>query len=84
MLSFLKRDKNNPKPAQGDSAGGWLSRLREGLAATRGKLGGQLSALLGRHTVLGTVGLEAIDDLGVGPVELVDAERLLAGFKRMA
>src|ERR1044071_1479061 len=50
MLSFLKRDKNNPKPAQGESAGGWLSRLREGLAATRGKLGGQLSALLGRHT----------------------------------
>jgi hypothetical protein len=41
-------------------------------------------APLGRHTVLGAVGLEAVDDLGVGPVELVDAERLLAWFQGMA
>jgi len=47
MLSFLKRDKSNSGADPGK--GGWLSRLREGLSATRGKLSGQLSALLGRH-----------------------------------
>ena len=47
MLSFLKRDKSNSGTEPG--AGNWLTRLREGLSATRGKLGGQLSALLGRH-----------------------------------
>ena len=35
------------------------------------------------HAVLGAVGLEAVDDLGVGPVEQVDAERRLAGGQRM-
>lgn len=45
MLSFLKGDKTeNPK-----EGGGWLSRLKSGLSATRAKLGGQLSGLLGRH-----------------------------------
>ena len=44
MLSFLKGDKR-----QGES-GGWLSRLRTGLTATREKLSSQLSALLGRHS----------------------------------
>src|SRR4051794_32989626 len=50
MLSFLKRDKSNAKPDESASSGGWLSRLRQGLTATRGKLSGQLSALLGRYS----------------------------------
>src|SRR5690349_20900930 len=80
MLSFLKRDKNNPKPAQGDSAGGWLSRLREGLAATRGKLGGQLSALLGRHGKIDESLYEELEtlllscDIGVSSTEYLLTE----------
>lgn len=48
MLSSLKSDKADLKQP-GASTGGWLSRLKAGLAATRDKLGGQVSALLGRH-----------------------------------
>jgi fused signal recognition particle receptor len=46
MLSFAKKDKAPDAPAQP----AWLARLRSGLAATREKLGGQLSALLLRHS----------------------------------
>ena len=48
MLSSLKSDKKDP-PQPRESAGGWLSRLKAGLAATRDKLGGQIAAVLGRH-----------------------------------
>ncbi len=46
MLGFLKGDKTQ----DGKTGAGWLARLKDGLAATRAKLGAPLSALLGRHT----------------------------------
>jgi fused signal recognition particle receptor len=55
MLSFLKGGKTQPQneigaPAQDPArAGGWLSRLKAGLSATREKLSGPLAALLARH-----------------------------------
>jgi hypothetical protein len=45
MLGFLKSDKTDDNKA----GGGWLARLKSGLAATRAKLGAPLSALLGRY-----------------------------------
>ena len=45
MLSFLKGNKTD----DAQPGAGWLSRLKTGLGATRAKLGGQLSSLLGRH-----------------------------------
>jgi fused signal recognition particle receptor len=46
MLGFLKGDKAQ----DGKTGTGWFARLKNGLAATRAKLGAPLSALLGRHT----------------------------------
>jgi hypothetical protein len=44
MFGFLKRDKEGIEaPAPRD---GLVSRLRQGLAATRARLGGQMAALL--------------------------------------
>src|SRR5689334_25098374 len=75
MLSFLKRDKSNPKPEEVPSSGGWLSRLRQGLAASRGKLSDQLSALLGRHAKIDESLYEELEtlplscDIGVSSTE---------------
>ncbi|MBI3529826.1 MAG: signal recognition particle-docking protein FtsY [Betaproteobacteria bacterium] len=44
MLSFLKRDKS--AIAQAGSTG-WATKLRQGLAATRARLGAQLAAVFG-------------------------------------
>jgi fused signal recognition particle receptor len=44
MLSFLKRDKSAIAEA-GDK--GWATKLRQGLAATRARLGAQLAAVFG-------------------------------------
>ncbi|HYN27967.1 MAG TPA: signal recognition particle receptor subunit alpha, partial [Burkholderiales bacterium] len=44
-MSFLKRDKDEPIRDGGDS--GWAVRLRQGLAATRSRLGVQLAAVFG-------------------------------------
>src|SRR3954447_13448269 len=91
MLSFLKRDKCNPKPDQSESSGGWLSRLREGLSATRGKLGGQLSALLGRHTKIDESLYEELEtlllscDIGVASTEyLLEQARTRAARQRIS
>jgi fused signal recognition particle receptor len=43
MLSFLKRDKDEPIKDDGDSV--WAARLRRGLAATRSRLAAQLAAI---------------------------------------
>src|SRR5258708_24016262 len=52
MLSFLKRDKDEPIKDGGDdgsdgSDGSWTARLRRGLAATRSRLGAQLAVVFG-------------------------------------
>jgi len=44
MLSFLKRDKNVIAEA---GTKGWAAKLRQGLAATRARLGAQLAAVFG-------------------------------------
>src|SRR5690348_8493853 len=80
MLSFLKRDKSNPKPEEVPSSGGWLSRLRQGLAASRGKLSDQLSALLGRHAKIDESLYEELEtlllscDIGVSSTEYLLSE----------
>jgi fused signal recognition particle receptor len=80
MLSFLKRDKSNAKPEETPSSGGWLSRLRQGLAASRGKLSDQLSALLGRHGKIDESLYEELEtlllscDIGVSSTEYLLTE----------
>jgi fused signal recognition particle receptor len=80
MLSFLKRDKSATKPEDEAASAGWLSRLREGLSATRGKLGGQLSALLGRHGKIDESLYEELEtlllscDIGVSSTEYLLAD----------
>lgn len=91
MLSFLKLGKTAPaaKEQAGaaespgvtaagvakESSGGWLSRLKAGLSATRSKLGRQLNALLGRHSRIDEALYEDLEtlllscDVGVGPTE---------------
>jgi fused signal recognition particle receptor len=44
MLSFLKHDKSEIADTAG---GGWASKLRQGLAATRGRLAAQLAGVFG-------------------------------------
>jgi fused signal recognition particle receptor len=80
MLSFLKGDK-----ADGPKAGGWLARLKAGLSATRSRLGGQLSALLGRHTKINEALYEELEtlllscDVGVASTEfLLEQARMRA------
>jgi fused signal recognition particle receptor len=81
MLGFLKGDKA-PR-TENDAAqqpGGWLARLRSGLAGTREKFGSQLGALLTRHArideslyqELETLLLSA--DVGVASSELLLGE----------
>jgi fused signal recognition particle receptor len=91
MLSFLKRDKSNSSDEPAGSSGGWLSRLREGLSATRGKLGGQLSALLGRHTKIDESLYEELEtlllscDIGVESTEyLLEQARSRAARERIS
>ena len=73
MLSFLKGDKADATKAEG----GWLARLKAGLSATRNRLGGQLSALLGRHTKIDESLYEELEtlllscDVGVASTELL-------------
>ena len=53
MLSFLKSNKTGGDgPSPEAVPGGWLARLRNGLSATREKLGAQFSVLLGRHATI--------------------------------
>jgi len=91
MLSFIKRDKSNPNPDESKSSGGWLSRLREGLSATRGKLSGQLSVLLGRHVKIDEWLYEELEtlllscDIGVASTEyLLEQARTRAARERIS
>jgi fused signal recognition particle receptor len=59
MLGFLKTDKTGDSKA----GGGWLARLKGGLAATRAKLGAPLSALLGRYTRIDDALYEELESL---------------------
>jgi fused signal recognition particle receptor len=90
MLSFLKRDKSRSGSDPG-SPTGWLSRLREGLSATRGQLGGQLSALLGRHGKIDESLYEELEtlllscDIGVASTAyLLEQTRVRAGRDRIS
>ena len=89
MLSFIKRDKSNPNPDESKSSGGWLSRLREGLSATRGKLSGQLSALLGRHVKIDESLYEELEtlllscDIGVASTEYLLEQAHGLGLQRL-
>jgi fused signal recognition particle receptor len=93
MLSFLKSDKaDRPKSeAAAPSQGGWLARLKAGLSATRERLGGQLSALLGRHTKVDEALYEELEtlllscDVGVASTEFLLAQaRLRAARERIS
>jgi fused signal recognition particle receptor len=59
MLGFLKSDKTDDNKA----GGGWLARLKSGLAATRAKLGAPLSALLGRYARIDNALYEELEGL---------------------
>jgi fused signal recognition particle receptor len=59
MLGFLKTDKTDGRQA----GGGWLTRLKSGLVATRAKLGASLSALLGRHARIDEALYEELESL---------------------
>jgi fused signal recognition particle receptor len=90
MLSFLKRDKSNPQADESASSGGWLSRLREGLSVTRGKLSGQLSALLGQHAKIDESLYEELEtlllscDIGVTSTQyLLEQARTRAARERI-
>jgi fused signal recognition particle receptor len=90
MLSFLKRDKSGAKPEERTPSTSWLTRLREGLSATRGKLGGQLSALLGRYSKIDEALYEELEtlllscDIGVASTEyLLEQTRARAGRERI-
>ena len=64
MLSFLKRNKDDPAPQQDSApAGSWLSRLKAGLSATRGKLGAQLAGVLSRHSKIDEALFEELETL---------------------
>ena len=64
MLGFLKGDKaERPQSAQAEASSGWLARLKAGLAATRDKLGGQVSAVLGRHAQIDDALYEELETL---------------------
>ncbi len=96
MLSFLKSNKGDrPQPESTDAdkpadSGGWLSRLKAGLSATRGKLSSQLSAVLGRHAKIDEALFEELEtlllscDVGVASTQyLLDQARKRAGRDRL-
>ncbi|MEO8628940.1 MAG: signal recognition particle-docking protein FtsY [Betaproteobacteria bacterium] len=96
MLSFLKSNKGDrPQPESADAdkpadSGGWLSRLKAGLSATRGKLSSQLTAVLGRYAKIDEALFEELEtlllscDVGVASTQyLLDQARQRAGRDRL-
>ena len=88
MLSFLKRDKDEPVKDGGDS--GWAARLRRGLAATRSQLGAGLAAVFGGGRKVDEQLFEELEavllawDVGVDATRhLVDQTRARAQRERM-
>ena len=92
MLSFLRTNKTGRlEPDAGSVPGGWLARLKSGLSATRDKLGGQLSALLGRHAAIDEALYEELEtlllscDIGVASTRhLLEQARLHAARERIS
>src|SRR5262245_45961867 len=87
MLSFLKGDKaESPTPERG-----WLARLKAGLSATRSRLGGQLSTLLGRYSKIDESLYDELEtlllscDVGVASTELLlEKARLRAAREKVS
>ena len=93
MLSFLKSDKTDPPTPDGGelSSRGWIARLKAGLSATRDRLGGQLSAVLGRHVKIDEALYEELEtlllscDVGVTSTHyLLEQARLRAARERIS
>jgi len=89
MLSF--RGTNKTASDTGSAPVGWLARLKTGLSATRDKLGGQLSALLGRHATIDDTLYEELEtlllscDVGVASTAyLLEQARLRAARERVS
>jgi len=89
MLSF--RGTNKTASDTGSGPAGWLARLKTGLSATRDKLGGQLSALLGRHTKIDDALYEELEtlllscDIGVASTaHLLEQARLRAAREHVS
>ncbi|MFO1321219.1 MAG: signal recognition particle-docking protein FtsY [Burkholderiales bacterium] len=85
MLSFLKGAKKDPTPAPAEDAApkkSWTQRLRDGLSATREKLGGQLRQLFTSTTQVDEAFYEELEtillscDVGVAATRhLIDTTR---------
>src|SRR5262245_10062008 len=89
MLSF--RGTNKTASDTGSATVGWLARLKTGLSATRDKLGGQLSALLGRHATIDDTLYEELEtlllscDIGVASTAyLLEQARLRAAREHLS
>src|SRR5258706_1741495 len=79
MLSFLKRDKSE---IADDGSTGWAAKLRQGLAATRTRLGAQLAGVFGVGRSIDEALFEEMEsvllacDMGVeATAHLLDATR---------
>ncbi|HTS54259.1 MAG TPA: signaling recognition particle receptor family protein, partial [Burkholderiales bacterium] len=92
MLSFLRTNKTGELgPDAVSTPVGWMSRLKAGLSATRDKLGGQLSALLGRHARIDEALYEELEtlllscDIGVASTRhLLEQARLRAAREQIS
>jgi len=86
MLSFLKRNKDDPAPQQDSApAGNWLSRLKAGLSATRGKLSVQLTSVLSRHSKIDEALFEELETLLIScDVGVASSQYLLEQARRRA
>lgn len=73
MLSFLKRDKDEAQ----EGSGGWASKLRRGLAATRARLGDQLAAVFGAGRKVDETLFEELESVLLGCDVGVNATRYL-------
>jgi fused signal recognition particle receptor len=82
MLGFFKKSATSV-PDQPSESRGWAARLRDGLARTRGQIGGRLSNVFGRGGKIDAALYEELEtilltaDVGVGATE-----KVLADLKR--
>jgi fused signal recognition particle receptor len=89
MLSFLKRDKGDATAPE-DASGGWTTRLRRGLAATRDKFSTQFASLFSSGRKVDEALFEELEsvllgcDVGVAATQhLLDATRARARRDRL-
>jgi fused signal recognition particle receptor len=65
--------------------GGWLARLRQGLAKTRAAIGGQLAGLFGRHSTIDENLYEELTDLLIAAdVGVVASQKLVEDLRARA